>query len=105
MLALTILVVESARGLGLGRESLLLMMRYGVETLGLTSITAKIGYANAPSLKLFASLGFVEESRSDFFEEVTLRLSVPAGSEARAMIERVPMTMATLNEKFPAHAQ
>ncbi|XP_067671120.1 N-acetyltransferase 9-like protein isoform X1 [Haliotis asinina] len=72
-----IMVAESsARGRGLGKEALLSMMRYGVAVLGLTKITAKIGYSNSPSLAMFNKLGFIEVSRSDMFKEVTLELMV-----------------------------
>ncbi|XP_046584687.1 N-acetyltransferase 9-like protein [Haliotis rubra] len=72
-----IMIAESsARGRGLGKEALLSMMRYGVEVLGLTKITAKIGYSNSPSLAMFNKLGFIEVSRSDIFKEVTLELVV-----------------------------
>jgi len=65
---------ETARGKGMGREALLQLMRYGLENLHLTKYVAKIAYANAPSLKLFDSLGFKEVSRADVFQEVTLEL-------------------------------
>jgi len=44
--------------------------------LQLTKYIAKIKLANTLSLKLFASLGFHEVSRSEVFGEVTLELQV-----------------------------
>ncbi|XP_067671121.1 alpha/beta-tubulin-N-acetyltransferase 9-like isoform X2 [Haliotis asinina] len=52
------------------------IMVAGVAVLGLTKITAKIGYSNSPSLAMFNKLGFIEVSRSDMFKEVTLELMV-----------------------------
>ncbi|XP_046326244.2 N-acetyltransferase 9-like protein isoform X1 [Haliotis rufescens] len=81
-----IMIAESsARGRGLGKEALLSMMRYGIEALGLTKITAKIGFSNAPSLAMFNKLGFVEVSRSDMFKEVTLEMVVD--DQAKALIQ------------------
>eukprot|EP00049_Salpingoeca_infusionum_P003272 m.65019 g.65019 ORF g.65019 m.65019 type:complete len:199 (-) comp12041_c0_seq1:51-647(-) len=69
-----IMVAEaSARRKGFGREAMLLMMQYGIETLNITRFTAKISMDNNPSLALFhKSFGFQEVSRSDVFQEVTL---------------------------------
>ena len=44
----------------MGKEALLAMMFYGMTQLGLTSITAKIGYSNVSSQALYAKLGFEE---------------------------------------------
>ena len=65
-----------SRGKGLGKEAVTAMMAYGSTSLGITTFVAKIGDANAPSLGLFASLGFQEVSRSDVFKEATLELRV-----------------------------
>ncbi|KAK3091244.1 hypothetical protein FSP39_018227 [Pinctada imbricata] len=51
---------KDARGKGMGKEALLLMMRYGFEDLMVQRYTAKIGYSNHPSLAMFQKLGFVE---------------------------------------------
>ena len=45
---------SSCRGLGLGWEAMLLMLRYGTEKLGLTKYVAKIKEENQPSLKMFS---------------------------------------------------
>ncbi|EDQ86664.1 uncharacterized protein MONBRDRAFT_10765 [Monosiga brevicollis MX1] len=53
-------------------------------------VTAKIGFANAPSLHLFTErLGFTEVSRSVVFEEVTLerRLEPALVAEWRALVQ------------------
>ena len=62
----------SCRGLGLGWEGMLLMLRYGTERLALTKYVVKIKEENHPSLKMFSKIGFVEQSRSEVFKEVTL---------------------------------
>ena len=63
---------SSCRGQGLGWEAMLLMLRYGTEKLGLTKYVAKIKEENQPSLKMFSKIGFIEQSRSEVFREVTL---------------------------------
>ncbi|XP_060073675.1 N-acetyltransferase 9-like protein isoform X1 [Ylistrum balloti] len=73
-----IMIAEpSARRKGFGKESLLCMMKYGKEILKIEEFTAKIGFSNEASIQLFQKLGFKEVSRSDVFEEVTLKYSVP----------------------------
>jgi L-amino acid N-acyltransferase YncA len=70
-----VMVAEpESRGRGLGKAAVTMMMAYGATALGVTTFVAKIGMANAPSLGLFASLGFREVSRSEVFQEVTLEL-------------------------------
>ena len=61
---------------GMGKEALLAMMFYGMTQLGLTSITAKIGYSNVSSQALYAKLGFEEVFRSEVFKEITLELKL-----------------------------
>ncbi|XP_053393219.1 N-acetyltransferase 9-like protein isoform X2 [Mercenaria mercenaria] len=57
-----IMIAEpAARGKGLGKEAVYCMMRYGIEELKLTHITAKIGYSNKPSIKMFMNIGFQEK--------------------------------------------
>ena len=63
---------SSCRGLGLGWEAMLLMLRYGTEKLGLSKFVAKIKEDNQPSLKMFSKIGFIEQSRSEVFKEVTM---------------------------------
>ncbi|KAH3863476.1 N-acetyltransferase 9-like protein isoform X3 [Dreissena polymorpha] len=65
-----------ARGRGFGKEALLCMMIFGFEELSIRRYTAKIGYSNETSLKMFSKLGFTEVSRSEVFKEVTLELRV-----------------------------
>lgn len=69
-----------SRRKGVGREAACLMMRYGVEHMGLTLFRVKVGFDNAPSLRLFAGLGFQEVSRSEVFQEVTLEISGEAAA-------------------------
>ena len=69
----------SSRGLGIGWEAMLLMLRYGTEVLGLTKYVAKIKDENHPSLKMFSKIGFIEQSRSEVFHEVTLEWQAQLG--------------------------
>jgi RimJ/RimL family protein N-acetyltransferase len=72
-----IMVAEPAsRGKGLAHEALQLFMAYAASRLGIRLFTAKIGEANAPSLALFAKLGFAEVKRVPVFREVHLQLAV-----------------------------
>ncbi|XP_010488723.1 PREDICTED: N-acetyltransferase 9-like protein [Camelina sativa] len=65
-----------SRGKGLGKESVLMMMAYGVKNLEIHKFTAKIGDSNTASLSLFRKLGFEESSYSSIFKEVTLEYTV-----------------------------
>lgn len=62
---------ESARGRGLGWEATLIMLQYGLDSLGIQTFVAKIGMDNARSIRMFEKLQFREESRSDVFQEIT----------------------------------
>ncbi|KAI8849235.1 n-acetyltransferase 9 [Chytridium lagenaria] len=76
------------RRTGIGLNALLLMMRYGIETLGVTTFTAKISLSNEASLALFRNaLGFEDVSVSEVFGEVTLRLKVTEELR-RGLVER-----------------
>ncbi|KAI8926442.1 GNAT domain-containing protein [Entophlyctis helioformis] len=61
-----------ARRKGHGKKAALLMMEYGIKNLGVTKYTTKISLRNEPSIALFESLGFVKESVSEIFQEVTM---------------------------------
>ncbi|CAG9782799.1 unnamed protein product [Diatraea saccharalis] len=63
---------ESVRGKKLGWESVILMLIYGIQILGLKIYEAKISITNIISLKMFHKLGFEEKSVSDVFQEITL---------------------------------
>ncbi|XP_006298487.2 N-acetyltransferase 9-like protein [Capsella rubella] len=65
-----------SRGKGLGKESVLIMMAYGVKNLEIHKFTVKIGDSNTASLSLFRKLGFEESSYSSIFKEVTLEYTV-----------------------------
>lgn len=56
-----------------GWESMLLMLAYGHNVIGCTRFVAKIGFANERSLRMFTKMQFVESSRSEVFEEITLQ--------------------------------
>ncbi|KAK4577083.1 hypothetical protein RGQ29_027548 [Quercus rubra] len=77
MAEIEIMIAEpKSRGKGLGKESVLLMMAFAVESLGIHIFRAKIGESNGASLTLFRKLGFEEASYSEIFKEVTLELQV-----------------------------
>eukprot|EP01096_Ripella_sp_DP13-Kostka_P014372 TRINITY_DN6468_c0_g1_i1.p2 TRINITY_DN6468_c0_g1~~TRINITY_DN6468_c0_g1_i1.p2 ORF type:complete len:192 (-),score=75.09 TRINITY_DN6468_c0_g1_i1:7-582(-) len=65
---------KDARGKGLGLESVIAMLRFAGEEMGIKSFEVKISFDNEASLHLFRDkLLFEEVSRSDVFEEITLR--------------------------------
>lgn len=61
---------------GFATEAVQLMMHVAEEALGVRTFRAKIKLDNAPSLALFARLGFAEEARVEVFNEVHLVKSV-----------------------------
>ncbi|RYR06465.1 hypothetical protein Ahy_B05g073796 [Arachis hypogaea] len=65
-----------SRGKGLGKESVLIMMAFSIESLGINVFRVKIGESNEASLNLFKKLGFVQTSYSNIFREVTLEWQV-----------------------------
>lgn len=68
-----IMVAEkAARGKKLGWEAVILMLIYGISYIHLKIIEAKISITNNKSIKLFNKLGFLEKSRSEIFNEITL---------------------------------
>jgi len=67
---------ETCRGKGFGIEAITIMLRYGLETLGIQKFCAKIKFGNVASEKLFAKLGFQEVSRSQVFSETTFDLDL-----------------------------
>ena len=73
----------SQRRRGLGRQALLLFLQYVAELPRVSGLCAKIGEDNAPSLRLFDALGFVEHKRMAVFQQVELRLPLSADARAR----------------------
>ncbi|KZS07479.1 N-acetyltransferase 9 protein [Daphnia magna] len=68
-----IMIAETCyRKNGRGKESTLLMLKYGKEQLGVKQFHAKIGLDNIASIQMFQKIGFHEISRSEVFGEVTL---------------------------------
>lgn len=65
-----------SRGKGLGKETVLMMMTFAVENLGIHMFRAKIGESNQPSLYMFRKLGFEDVSFSEIFKEWTLEMPV-----------------------------
>ncbi|NWS19772.1 NAT9 acetyltransferase, partial [Pachyramphus minor] len=75
------------RGRGFGKEATLLMMAYGVRSLGITKFEAKIGQENEASICLFKKLHFKEVAVNSIFQEVTLKLDV-SDLERRWLLEQ-----------------
>lgn len=73
----------SRRKQGFARLSAAMMMRYAHQELGVRVFVAKISMGNTASLSLFQSqLGFVQDKVVPAFEEVHLKLKVPAAAAA-----------------------
>ncbi|KAH8306369.1 hypothetical protein KR018_009311 [Drosophila ironensis] len=74
-----IMIAEpGARGKGLGREAMLLMLKYAQsqEQLKIDKFEVKIDMDNAVSVRLFESFKFLETRRVEVFHEVTLERSI-----------------------------
>ncbi|QCD79204.1 N-acetyltransferase 9-like protein [Vigna unguiculata] len=72
-----IMIAEpKSRRKGLGKESVLMMMTFAIEKLGINTFRTKIGDSNGASLDMFKKLGFVQTSYSSIFKEVTLELQM-----------------------------
>ncbi|NXC29046.1 NAT9 acetyltransferase, partial [Campylorhamphus procurvoides] len=83
-----IMIAEpSYRGRGFGKEATLMMMSYGVRSLGITKFEAKIGQENEASICMFKKLHFEEVAVNSVFQEVTLRLDV-SDQERRWLLEQ-----------------
>lgn len=77
MAEVEIMIAEKpARGKGLGREALLLMLKYGQSALGVQEYAAKIGFDNDTSQRLFERIQFEEQSKSEVFREITYKRAV-----------------------------
>lgn len=72
-----IMIAEpEARGKGLGKEAMLLMIKYAVSELGVQEFVSKIGYDNQISQNMFCKLKFEEQSRSEVFQEIAFKRTV-----------------------------
>lgn len=73
-----IMIADPAdRGKGYGLEALTLMLLFGVEHIKIEHFMAKIGLDNMSSIKMFMNkMMFIEQSRSEIFQEVTLAKKV-----------------------------
>lgn len=63
---------EWARGRKCGWEAMLLMLLYGITHLSVKQYIVKVSFTNEISIRMFSNMGFVEISKSEFFQEVTL---------------------------------
>ncbi|XP_028801703.1 N-acetyltransferase 9-like protein [Neltuma alba] len=92
MAEIEIMIAEpKSRGKGLGKETVLMMMAFAIEKLGINIFRAKIGESNAASLNMFQKLGFVQISHSSIFKEVTFEFKVtqPKHEEMLALMGAV----------------
>ncbi|KAL9319540.1 hypothetical protein ACSQ67_011379 [Phaseolus vulgaris] len=82
---------QKSRRKGLGKESVLMMITFAIEKLGINIFRTKIGDSNGASLDLFQKLGFVQTSYSSTFKEVTLELQItqPKKEEILGLIKMV----------------
>ncbi|XP_072260048.1 alpha/beta-tubulin-N-acetyltransferase 9 [Pyxicephalus adspersus] len=88
-----IMIAEpTCRGKGFGKESVRLMLFYGVSTLGISTFQAKIGQENTKSVQLFNKLHFKEVSFSPVFEEHTLQWKV-TDEERQQLLDTVNFTV------------
>ena len=75
-------------------EALLMLMHYGIRSLGITRFFAKIGEDNVASLALFKSMGYVDVNYVEAFREHELAVVVDAvlatTLETTAMYAKVP---------------
>ncbi|VVC88653.1 unnamed protein product [Leptidea sinapis] len=69
---------ESARGKKYGWEAVTTMLWFGAKYIKLKRYEAKISMSNTVSIRMFTKLGFIEVSRSNVFQEVTLQKNVSA---------------------------
>ena len=83
---LEVMIAESsARGKGLGKEAVILMLNFGYHHLSVQTFVVKIGDNNKESIHLFAKLGFHFTSHSECFHETTYSLH----TESEDFIENV----------------
>jgi len=64
----------SARGKGMGKESVTMMLYYAFQHLSVQTFVVKIGISNKESIHLFHKLGFQYLSHSEVFQETTYAL-------------------------------
>jgi RimJ/RimL family protein N-acetyltransferase len=67
---------------GCARDSLLLMMHYGISQLAITRFYAKINETNEGSMELFRSLGFREVNYVKAFQEYEFELNTKTDAGA-----------------------
>lgn len=84
---------------GYGRDSVLLMMRYGIVNLHIRRFFAKISYSNDQSIKLFTSLGFKEINYVPAFQEYELEFV--CSEENKATI--LELTKDAIQEHYEAN--
>uniref|UniRef100_A0A0K8TN31 Putative phosphoglucosamine acetyltransferase n=1 Tax=Tabanus bromius TaxID=304241 RepID=A0A0K8TN31_TABBR len=67
---------ESYQGKRLGWESMLLMLKYGLQEIGIKKFIAKIGEQNVKSINMFLKMDFVKVGDVNVFHEITLERMV-----------------------------
>lgn len=83
------------RGRGLGKETVMLAMQYGLTHLNLTKFIAKIISSNTASLNMFYSLGYKKVGESEIFNETTLEWERAPGQADLAALILEPYTDAS----------
>lgn len=86
-----IMIAESAaRGRGFGRQAALVMMHFGHQMAGVRKYFSKIKTTNKQSQKLFVDyFGFVEVSKSTFFEEITYQADLMSDCKLKELFQTV----------------
>lgn len=59
-----------------GWESMLLMLKYGLEEIKVNKFVAKIGQDNLKSINMFQKMKFDEVGRSEVFKEITFERQI-----------------------------
>lgn len=67
---------QGSLGKRYGWESMLLMLKYGLEEIKVNKFVAKIGQDNLKSINMFQKMKFDEVGRSEVFKEITFERQI-----------------------------
>lgn len=91
-----IMIAESSfQGKGRGREAMLIMLKYGIDTLYVKEYIVKIGIHNTKSIKMFQNMGFTEVSKSEVFKEISMERKVTDDWKAWLHEKTFPLSLET----------